>query len=127
MSAESARARRIRASAAIFRDGGALDPVVHERVRLGILGALAAQSPMAFTELRAALALTDGNLAVHGRRLEEAGYVAQEKRFDGETRKTEFSITRKGRAALASYLGQQGGEDVEAHGHASHQPHGSVE
>lgn len=104
--AVSARERRIRASAAVFRDGGALDPVVHERVRLGILGALAARSPMAFTELRTALALTDGNLAIHGRRLEEAGYVVHEKRLVGETRKTEFSITPQGRAALASYLGR---------------------
>ncbi|MCG3133100.1 MAG: hypothetical protein HMLKMBBP_00193 [Planctomycetes bacterium] len=98
------RTRKVRASAALFRDGAGLDPLVHERVRLGILAALAAESPAAFTDLRDALGLTDGNLAVHGRRLEEAGYVVQAKRFRGEARKTEFSITPKGRAALASYL-----------------------
>jgi DNA-binding transcriptional ArsR family regulator len=82
----------------------ALDPVIHERVRLGIVGALAVAPSMTFVELKDALGLTDGNLSVHARRLEEAGYVTCEKRFEGRVPKTEYRLTAKGRAALARYL-----------------------
>ena len=82
----------------------ALDPVIHERVRLGLVSALAVAPSMTFVELKNALGLTDGNLSVHARRLEEAGYVACEKRFDGRIPKTEYRLTAKGRAALTRYL-----------------------
>jgi DNA-binding MarR family transcriptional regulator len=81
-----------------------LDPVIHERVRLGIVGALAARESMRFGELKALLRLTDGNLAVHARRLEEAGYVAVAKSFEGRVPRTDFRLTAAGRAALARYL-----------------------
>ena len=82
----------------------ALDPVVHQRVRLGILSALAAGGPMRFTDLRAALGLTDGNLSVHARKLEDAGYVAVSKSFVDRSPLTEYALTPAGRAALDGYL-----------------------
>jgi DNA-binding HxlR family transcriptional regulator len=86
--------------------GGApeLDRLIHERVRLGIVSALAVNASLAFNELKAMLGLTDGNLSVHARRLEEAGYVVCTKRFDGRTPRTEFSLTPAGRDALEAYL-----------------------
>jgi DNA-binding MarR family transcriptional regulator len=83
---------------------GDLDRLIHERVRLGIVSALAAAPSMTFVELKDALALTDGNLSVHARRLEEAGYVSCAKGFEGRVPKTEYALTAKGRAALARYL-----------------------
>lgn len=82
----------------------ALDPLVHERVRLGILSALAVAPAMTFVELKDALGLTDGNLSVHARRLEEAGYVACAKGFDGRVPRTEYRLTARGRTALTRYL-----------------------
>ena len=82
----------------------ALDPLIHERVRLGIVSALAVAPAMTFVELKDTLGLTDGNLSVHARRLEEAGYVACEKRFEGRVPKTEYRLTAKGRGALTRYL-----------------------
>jgi DNA-binding MarR family transcriptional regulator len=93
--------------AAVSRTGvrpESLDRVIHERVRLGIVSALAGAPSMTFVELKAALGLTDGNLSVHARRLEEAGYVQCTKGFDGRVPKTSFRLTAKGRAALARYL-----------------------
>ena len=81
-----------------------LDPVIHERVRLGIVSALAARETMRFGELKELLRLTDGNLSVHARRLEEAGYVAVEKSFEGRVPRTDFHLTAAGRAALDRYL-----------------------
>ena len=83
---------------------GRLDLLVHERVRLGILSALAARDSQSFVELKQSLGLTDGNLSVHARRLEEAGYVACTKGYDGRVPKTEYRLTAKGRAALERYL-----------------------
>jgi DNA-binding MarR family transcriptional regulator len=83
---------------------GELDRVIHERVRLGIVSALAAAPAMTFVELKDALGLTDGNLSVHARRLEDAGYVSCSKGFDGRVPRTEFALTAKGRAALGRYL-----------------------
>lgn len=82
-----------------------LDPLVHQRVRLGILSALAAGGTTSFTDLKTALDLTDGNLSVHARKLEEAGYVAVSKTNKGGPL-TEFSLTGAGRRALADYLDQ---------------------
>ena len=83
-----------------------LDPVVHQRVRLGILSALAAGGTTSFTDLKTVLDLTDGNLSVHARKLEDAGFVAVDKSFADRTPLTEFSLTEAGRQALATYLDQ---------------------
>ena len=81
-----------------------LDRLVHERVRLGILSALAARPSASFTDLKALLGATDGNVSVHARKLEEAGYVACTKSFDGRVPRTEYRITPEGRLALDRYL-----------------------
>ena len=83
-----------------------LEQLIHERVRLGIVSALAANPVLTFQELRDLLGLTDGNLAVHSRRLEEAGYVAVEKSFVGRVPRTEFRLTAAGKKALTEYLGR---------------------
>ena len=81
-----------------------LDRIIHERVRLGIVSALAVNASLTFNELKDMLSLTDGNLSVHARRLEEAGYVACTKKFEGRVPRTEFSLTSVGRRALEAYL-----------------------
>ena len=81
-----------------------LDKVIHERMRLGIISALAANDKLSFTELKNLLATSDGNISVHARKLEEAGYVTCEKSFKGRMPLTEFKITREGRTALTRYL-----------------------
>ncbi len=83
---------------------GDLDPLIHERLRLGILCALAVNESLTFTELRNLLETTDGNLSVQARKLEEAGYVACAKRFVARKPKTTYRLTARGRAALESYL-----------------------
>jgi len=80
------------------------DRLIHERVRLGIVSALAANSSMTFADLKRLLGLTDGNLSVHARKLEEAGYVDCVKRFEGRVPKTEYKLTRAGKEALERYL-----------------------
>jgi DNA-binding transcriptional ArsR family regulator len=81
-----------------------LDRVIHERMRLAIVSALAVNEHLGFTELRQLLDTTDGNLSVHARKLEDAGYVRCEKSFDGRTPRTEYRLTDAGRAALERYL-----------------------
>jgi DNA-binding MarR family transcriptional regulator len=83
-----------------------LDRLLHDRIRLGIVSALAAANGMAltFTELRSTLNATDGNLGVHARKLEEAGYVSCEKAFSGRTPRTVYTLTPVGRRALDKYL-----------------------
>ena len=81
-----------------------LDALVHQRVRLGILSALAAGGAMSFTDLKTVLDLTDGNLSVHARKLEDAGYVAVNKSFDDRTPRTDYELTTKGSTALTGYL-----------------------
>lgn len=83
-----------------------LDRLLHDRMRLGIVSALAAADAMSlsFSELKSALNATDGNLGVHARRLETAGYVACEKSFAGRTPRTEYTLTASGRRALEKYL-----------------------
>jgi DNA-binding MarR family transcriptional regulator len=80
-----------------------LDPVVHEPVRLLALAALAERGSLPFGELRRAVGATAGNLGIHARRLEEAGYVAVRKSFVGRVPRTELRLTAKGRAALRRY------------------------
>jgi DNA-binding HxlR family transcriptional regulator len=80
------------------------DRLIHERMRLGILSALAVNESLTFNDLKGLLATTDGNLSVHARKLEEAGYVACNKYFEGRVPRTEYRLTRVGRQALEQYL-----------------------
>jgi DNA-binding MarR family transcriptional regulator len=82
----------------------ALDRLIHERIRLGILSALAATDALSFNDLKKLLDTTDGNLSVHARKLEEANYIACSKSFEGRVPKTEYSITPAGRRAFERYL-----------------------
>jgi DNA-binding transcriptional ArsR family regulator len=81
-----------------------LDRVIHERLRLAIVSALASRDMMSFNELKTLLKTTDGNLSVHARRLEEAGYVACDKSFAGRIPRTTYRLTAEGRRALERYL-----------------------
>jgi DNA-binding MarR family transcriptional regulator len=81
-----------------------LDRVIHERIRLAIAAALAANERLSFNELKALLGTTDGNLSVHARKLEDAGYVALEKSFEGRKPRTEYRLTAEGRKAFERYL-----------------------
>ena len=97
-------AARISAAAARVRGIPDLDRVIHERVRLGIVSALAASESLTFAELRGLLDASDGNLSVHARRLEEVGYVACSKTFEGRVPRTEYRLTAEGRKAFERYL-----------------------
>ncbi len=81
-----------------------LDRLIHERLRLAIVSALAVNDALSFSELKQLLKTTDGNLSVHARKLEEADYVACRKYFDGRVPKTEYRLTAAGRRALERYL-----------------------
>jgi DNA-binding HxlR family transcriptional regulator len=81
-----------------------LDRLIHERIRLGIVSALAVNRSLTFNELKALLKTTDGNLSVHARKLEEADYILCTKSFDGRLPKTEYRLTAAGRRALEHYL-----------------------
>lgn len=81
-----------------------LDRLIHERLRLGIISALAAGESLTFNDLKNLLKTTDGNLSVHARKLEEAGYITCTKYFEGRLPKTEFKLTTSGRRALDHYL-----------------------
>ena len=82
----------------------ALDRLIHERVRLGIVSALAVHDALSFNELKATLGITDGNLSVHARKLEDAGYIACSKSFEGRIPRTEYRLTDSGRTALTRYV-----------------------
>ena len=82
----------------------ALDRLIHERMRLGIVSALAVNPSLTFNELKALLKTTDGNLFVHAHKLEEAAYINSSKSFDGRLPKTRFRLTSAGRRALERYL-----------------------
>ncbi len=84
----------------------ALDTVIHERVRLGIISALAVNDKLSFNDLKKLLEITDGNLSVHARKLEVAGYVKCTKSFVGRQPRTEFKLTASGRRAFEAYLEQ---------------------
>ncbi len=81
-----------------------LDQLIHGRVRLGIVSALAVNESLSFTELKDLLETSDGNLSAHARRLEEGGYVVCEKSFEGRVPHTEYRLTDRGRRALKKYL-----------------------
>jgi len=80
------------------------DRLIHERIRLGIVSALAANQAMTFNDLKRLLKTTDGNLSVHARKLEEAKYIACTKSFEGRMPKTEYALTGTGRKAFEKYL-----------------------
>lgn len=80
------------------------DRLIHERIRLAIISALAANESLTFTELKKLLETTDGNLSIHARKLEDANYIACKKYFEGRVPKTEYKITVAGRKALNQYL-----------------------
>jgi DNA-binding MarR family transcriptional regulator len=82
----------------------ALDRLIHERLRLGIISALAANDRLTFNELKRLLQTTDGNLSVHARKLEEAEYIACEKTFEGRVPRTVYRLTAAGRRALDKYV-----------------------
>lgn len=82
----------------------ALDRLIHERMRLGILSALAVNETLSFNDLKKLMQTTDGNLSVHARKLEEAEYIRCTKSFEGRMPRTEYSITARGRKALEQYL-----------------------
>jgi len=81
-----------------------LDRLIHERLRLGIISALAANESLTFSDLKRLMSTTDGNLSVHARKLEEAGYISCTKFFEGRLPKTEYKLTAAGRSALEKYL-----------------------
>jgi DNA-binding HxlR family transcriptional regulator len=81
-----------------------LDRVIHERLRLGIVSALAASESMTFNQLKKLLNTTDGNLSVHARKLEDAEYIVCEKTFEGRVPRTEYRLTAAGRRALDKYV-----------------------
>ncbi len=90
--------------AALDKGPLALDRLIHERLRLGIVSALAANDRLTFGELKRLLQTTDGNLSVHARKLEDAGYIACEKTFAGRVPQTAYRLTASGRRALDKYL-----------------------
>jgi DNA-binding HxlR family transcriptional regulator len=81
-----------------------LDRLIHERMRLGIVSSLAVNDSLSFNELKALMQTTDGNLSVHARKLEEAGYITCTKSFEGRMPKTDYALTPSGRRALERYL-----------------------
>ncbi|MDH3456468.1 MAG: transcriptional regulator [Gemmatimonadota bacterium] len=81
-----------------------LDRLIHERMRLGIVSALAAEDSMSFADLKHVLRTSDGNLSVHARKLEEAGYIKVSKGYEDRKPKTDYRLTAKGRRALEGYL-----------------------
>jgi DNA-binding MarR family transcriptional regulator len=96
--------RSVRGEAPEAETPHALDRLIHERLRLGIVSALAVNESLTFNDLKELLKTTDGNLSVHARKLEEAEYITCNKFFDGRTPKTEYRLTTAGRRALERYL-----------------------
>ena len=104
------KARATKESGGVAREGQArplpqrLDQIIHDRTRLAILAALAAAETLSFTDLKGITGTTDGNLSVHARRLEDAGYVLCEKTFAGRTPRTEYRLSAAGRRGFEKYL-----------------------
>lgn len=90
--------------APVSREAASLDRLIHERTRLAIVSALAVNDSLTFSELKKLLAVTDGNLSIHTRKLEEAGYIHCEKSFERRMPRTRFRLTSAGRRALERYL-----------------------
>ena len=92
------------APAVVPESPASLDRLIHERMRLGIVSALAANDYLTFNDLKKLLQMTDGNIAIHARKLEEAGYIHCAKSFEGRKPRTEYRLTGAGRQALTKYL-----------------------
>lgn len=101
---EEERAARRTGGRAAGGVSAAFDRLIHERLRLGIVSALAVNDRLSFNELKQLMHATDGNLSVHARKLEEAGYIACAKSFAGRVPRTEYRLTSTGRRALERYL-----------------------
>ncbi len=100
----SLRGRSAAKATPFGRTPHALDRLIHERLRLGIVSALAVNDSLSFSDLKKLMKTTDGNLSVHARKLEEADYIACTKSFEGRMPKTEYRLTATGRRALERYL-----------------------
>lgn len=103
---ESVRSKDREAASSRAPELPELDRLIHERIRLGIVSALATNDSLSFNDLKRVLKTTDGNLSVHARKLEEAQYVSCVKFFEGRVPRTEYRLTATGRRALAEYLDQ---------------------
>ena len=101
---DTARGGGIRRVAPAARKSGELDRLIHERLRLGIVSALAVNDSLSFSDLKKLMSTTDGNLSVHARKLEEADYITCTKSFEGRMPKTQYRLTATGRRALERYL-----------------------
>ena len=107
MAGKSSTARREREKRPVLEavgDTSKFDRLVHERLRLGILSALAVNPSLTFSELKKLLDASDGNLSIHARKLEEAGYLDCTKSFEGRVPRTDYRLTAAGRRALERYL-----------------------
>jgi DNA-binding transcriptional ArsR family regulator len=102
--ADGQKLKAVSAGEAAERVSNELDKVIHERMRLGIVSALAANEKLSFTDLKALLNASDGNVSAHARKLEDAGYIVCEKSFSGRVPLTEYKITDAGLEALQKYL-----------------------
>ncbi len=96
--------RTLRAVAGDESPAQSLDKIIHERIRLAIVSALAVNERLTFNELKQLLQTTDGNVSVHARKLEDAGYITCKKSFEGRVPKTEYKLTAAGKKALERYL-----------------------
>jgi DNA-binding HxlR family transcriptional regulator len=96
--------RALRAVAGDESSAQSLDKIIHERIRLAIVSALAVNERLTFNEMKALLQATDGNVSVHARKLEDAGYISCKKSFEGRVPKTEYKLTSAGKRALEKYL-----------------------
>lgn len=105
-SGKALKKKRLRRMGGSGTDGNAtaLDRLIHERIRLGMMSALAVNRTLSFSDLKDLLQTTDGNLSVHARKLEDASYIACTKSFEGRFPKTEYQLTAKGRRELERYL-----------------------
>jgi len=102
--ANDLRAVRVKSESRPAARSDALDRLIHERLRLGIVSALAVNESLSFSDLKKLMKTTDGNLSVHARKLEEADYIACTKSFEGRMPRTEYRLTAAGRRALERYL-----------------------
>lgn len=98
------QARRLEVVSESVAASPGLDRIIHERLRLGMVSALSIHDSLSFAELKSILGASDGNLSVHARKLEDAGYVECHKSFAGRVPKTDYSLTAAGRKALERYL-----------------------
>lgn len=98
------QARRLEVVSESVAAAPALDRIIHERLRLGMVSALSIHDSLSFAELKSILGTSDGNLSVHARKLEDAGYVECRKGYDGRVPKTDYRLTAPGRRALERYL-----------------------